>query len=245
MNPALALTATALPYQPPGPPPAERLQPIHRHWRHEPLILVDLQARGGPLMWRVDSAEAVRLRGLAPGDVERLADLLTGRMPPIDGGCWLGGEEIWSLAEADRRHKVQREVAVLRRSDRLRAHLSLRDNLMVPLLLHHLPPHEALTQADAALVRLGLGALADVQAAFLPGRAQRLGLLARALIHRPRVLLIDRPEHGLDDDDVSRVRDALHEAVSGHGAALLVVTEHPRLAALADGEFTWPAGAAA
>jgi ABC-type multidrug transport system ATPase subunit len=99
--------------------------------------------------------------------------------------------------------------------------LTLLENLVFAARLYALDqPHRI---AAAALDAAGLGA----RASELPRRLSR-GLLqraaiARALLHSPRVLLLDEPFTGLDALAAERVRSDLHERL-GRGLGLIVVT---------------------
>jgi ABC-type branched-subunit amino acid transport system ATPase component/ABC-type branched-subunit amino acid transport system permease subunit len=76
--------------------------------------------------------------------------------------------------------------------------------------------------AQAALVEVGLPAHAERSAAGLPHRDQRLLELARALVGRPRVLLLDEPSAGLNGAETAELRDLLLR-LRDDGLSLLVV----------------------
>jgi heme ABC exporter ATP-binding subunit CcmA len=75
-------------------------------------------------------------------------------------------------------------------------------------------------RASELLERLGLAKRANERASALSrGQAQRLAL-ARAMLHAPRLLLLDEPDTGLDEGGITLLEALLHEQTGGGGAAL-------------------------
>jgi len=75
---------------------------------------------------------------------------------------------------------------------------------------------------DDVITRLGLRPYADNRAWTLsPGNAQRLGL-AKALIHRPDLLVLDEPASGLGPAGVAEIRALLHDLACEHGITVLL-----------------------
>jgi ABC-type multidrug transport system ATPase subunit len=79
-------------------------------------------------------------------------------------------------------------------------------------------------RAEAALERAGLSARAgEPVLAFSRGMRQRLAL-ERALLHEPRLVLLDEPFTGLDDESSRRLVDRLSALRSG--GAIIIVSTH-------------------
>ena len=79
------------------------------------------------------------------------------------------------------------------------------------------------------LARLGLSALADVDARRLSGGERQRVALARALLNDPPLLVLDEPTAHLDDARATSIVDELL-GFAKDGRALLVATHDPRLA---------------
>ena len=109
--------------------------------------------------------------------------------------------------------------------------LTVRENLEAARRLHPGTPPAAVGQS---IERLGLAAYADRRAGTLSlGNAQRLGL-AKALLHRPRLLLLDEPANGLDPAGIVEIRTLLHELTHEQGVTVFmsshILAEVARLA---------------
>ena len=87
-------------------------------------------------------------------------------------------------------------------------------------------PGEARARALAALEWAGVADLAEVAARRLSGGEARRVALARAVVLRPRLCLLDEPAAHLDDDGARRVSE-LTEKLCAEGAAVLTATHSP------------------
>jgi len=109
--------------------------------------------------------------------------------------------------------------------------LTVSENLEVARRLHPGTPPKAVR---LIIERLGLAAYADRRAGTLShGNAQRLGL-AKALIHNPRLLILDEPANGLDPAGIVEIRELLLELTREQGGTVFmsshILAEVSRLA---------------
>jgi len=98
---------------------------------------------------------------------------------------------------------------------------------------HHLmPPRDARVRARAALDAVGLAAVADVAVQTLSGGQQQRVLIARALVRRPDLLLLDEPVAGVDVPSQRAFAKTLTELAAGGTTVLVVLHELGALAPL-------------
>ena len=82
---------------------------------------------------------------------------------------------------------------------------------------------QAKSAADAVLERFNLKHVAQTQAANLPAGLQRMLELARAHIGQPRLLMLDEPSSGLNDDEIAQLKRVLNE-LNREGVSILLVS---------------------
>lgn len=97
--------------------------------------------------------------------------------------------------------------------------LTVYENLEAARHMHPGTPRDAV---DRIIERLNLGAYADRRAGNLSqGNAQRLGL-AKALLHNPRLIILDEPANGLDPAGIVEIRELLLDLTREHGMTVFM-----------------------
>jgi ABC-2 type transport system ATP-binding protein len=99
--------------------------------------------------------------------------------------------------------------------------LTVHENLEVARRLHPGTPHKVVGQI---IERMGLAAYADRRTGDLSqGNAQRLGL-AKALLHSPKLLLLDEPANGLDPAGIIEIRELLLDLTRNQGVTVFMAS---------------------
>jgi ABC-2 type transport system ATP-binding protein len=192
------------------------------------------------------AAGGLRVRGLSWSYGERKAldavsfDVAPGRFCALLGPNGAGKSTLFSLlsylfappkgaVEIDGIDLAARPTAALARmgvvfqQPTLDLDLSVLRNMRYFAALHGLAGPESEARIDAALARLGLSDRRRDRARALSGGQRRRMEIARALVHRPAVLLFDEPTAGLDAASRAAVVEHAH-GLAAEGATVLWAT---------------------
>ena len=207
----------------------------------EPLVLEDvgltLPSAAGPveilrnLSLTLAEGERVALVGPSGSGKSSLIAVAAGLERPSAGRVLLFGRDLGRLDE-DGRAKLRRgRVSLVFQSFHLLPNMTAEENVAAPLEIARRP--NAMEEARAWLERVGLSARRRHYPHQLSGGEQQRVALARALAPKPALLFADEPTGNLDGPNARHVADLLFELVEQTGAALLMVTHDPELAARA------------
>jgi cell division transport system ATP-binding protein len=139
---------------------------------------------------------------------------------------------------------LRRQIGVVFQDFRLLDHLTVRENVALPLVAAGKSLAEAGAHVTELLTWVGLGDYLDVRPAVLSGGQQQRVAIARAVINRPRLLLADEPTGNVDSAMAFRLMYLFEElnrlgttiVISTHNEEVLSQFAHPRLH-LANGEL--------
>jgi lipooligosaccharide transport system ATP-binding protein len=117
------------------------------------------------------------------------------------------------------------QMGVVPQQDNLDVTLTVEQNLLVFTYLYRVPRHERRAAIDRALWIANLVDRRDARVDELSGGMRRRLLIARALVHRPRLLLLDEPTVGLDPQ-VRQELWALIDLLRSEGTSILMSTHY-------------------
>ena len=145
--------------------------------------------------------------------------MLTGLLPPSEGTATLFGNSVEAGSM-----EVRRNLGYMTQAFSLYGELTIRENLILDARLFHIPPDEAKTRIDELVERFGLGPHLDSLADSLPmGLRQRLSL-AVAVLHGPKLLILDEPTSGVDPVARDSFWELLSDLSRKQGVTIFVTT---------------------
>ncbi len=157
-----------------------------------------------------------------------LLNLLSGLVLPDSGEVKIGEVEVSALSESRRDRFRAQHVGYIFQSFNLISPLSILENLTLPMYLNGSANKPLEDRARDILDRFGLLDHAHKHPYQLSvGQRQRVAV-ARAILHRPAVLLADEPTASLDAASAQAVIGAIRE-LQESGATLVVATHDPAL----------------
>ena len=136
-----------------------------------------------------------------------------------------GEIEVLGLPIPARSKQARSLMGVVPQQDNLDIELTVRQNLEVFARLYRVPRADRPAAVQRALEVAQLTARADTRADDLSGGMRRRLLIARALVHRPRLVLLDEPTVGLDPQ-VRQELWALIDALRSEGVTVLMSTHY-------------------
>jgi len=168
---------------------------------------------------RVAAGEAVALLGPNGSGKTTLFRVLSTLVPPQDGSARVAGHDV-AAAPA----RVRAAIGVLFQSPSLDVQLTAAENLRHQGHLYGLRGRALAERVTELLARVGLSDRAAERVGRFSGGMRRRVEIAKGLLHRPRVLLLDEPSTGLDPAARLDVWRLLDDARRADGVTILMTT---------------------
>lgn len=186
------------------------------------------------LSYTLKQGEYVAIMGESGVGKSTLLNLVAGLDVPDSGEVFFDGIAISSLSD-DAATLLRRKVlGFIFQAFHILPHLTLSQNIALPLLLNDLP----VNRADKVLSEVGLqGREHHFPSQLSGGELQRVAI-ARALVHRPKLVLADEPTGNLDPDTAHEILQLIRTEIKRNGASGILVTHSHAAAATADTVLT-------
>ncbi len=199
----------------------------------------------------VAEGEMVCLLGHSGAGKSTLLKLIAGIERPTLGTVVVNGQNVGTL-RARAIPYLRRNFGLVFQDHKLLFDRSVFDNVMLPLNILGYDRREAVRRVRAALDKVGLLAHEKAMPITMSGGEQQRLCIARAIVHRPSILLADEPTGNLDAAYAAEIGE-LFRSFNQVGATVVIATHDtqlvdnlaPRLVVLASGRIgAEPAGAA-
>ena len=181
----------------------------------------------------IERHEFVAVVGPSGCGKSTLMHLVAGLDRPTAGEIVVDGLSLTTADDAQLTNFRRRQLGLVFQFFNLLPTMNALENVSLPLLLQGVAPDEATARAGELLQLVGLTNRASHFVHQLSGGEQQRTAIARALVHRPSLLIADEPTGNLDTISTSRVLDLLRQIAGEQRTTLILVTHSPEVAAVA------------
>jgi ABC-2 type transport system ATP-binding protein len=145
---------------------------------------------------------------------------LTGLTKPTSGSVFVCGFDVEKQPE-----QVKRVIGVVQQHLTFDLDLNLRENMELHARLHHIPQPQRKQRVSELLEFAGLSKQSEKMVEDLSGGMKKAAMIARALLHRPKMLFLDEPTVGLDVQIRRRMWDLIR-GLSRSGTTIFLTTHY-------------------
>ena len=146
----------------------------------------------------------------------------------------IAGRPVRFSSEHERTLLLRHQIGIVFQFFNLIPTLTVRENVELPLRIAGDAGSERTDRVDEIIERVGLRRRAQHFPSQLSGGEMQLASIARALVHRPQVLLADEPTGNVNPAIGASIMSTLRESAKVQGTGVLLVTHSPEHAAWAD-----------
>jgi len=171
----------------------------------------------------IEAGEYVAIMGESGSGKTTLLNILALLDQPTKGLVYLNGQDTTTIKQADVAALRRNELGFLFQDFNLLDTLSVKDNMILPLVLSNQPAKQMDSRVKPVANLLGIGDLLDKFPYELSGGQQQRVAIGRAIITQPSLLLADEPTGALDSKSSAMILDQF-EAINRQGQTILMVT---------------------
>ncbi|MBI3899792.1 MAG: cell division ATP-binding protein FtsE [Gammaproteobacteria bacterium] len=183
------------------------------------------------ISFKIERGEMAFITGHSGAGKTTLLKLLSLIERPTRGQAMVNGKNLGKLSRWSVPH-FRRQVGIVFQNYKLLFDRSVYDNVALPLFVTGVEPREIGKRVRAALDKVGLLDKERLNPIMLSGGEQQRVGIARAIVHRPALLLADEPTGNLDQALSDEILDLFID-FNRHGVTVLIATHDQHLIARA------------
>jgi len=173
------------------------------------------------ITFNVKSGETFAILGENGAGKSTTMRMIACRSPLTSGNLSVAGLDVM-LYES----KIRGVIGVVPQENNLDPDLNVRENLLVYSRYFRIPKEIALKRSDELLKFINLEGKSDSKVEHLSGGMKRRLIIARALLHRPKILLLDEPTTGLDPNVRQEIWEKLEELRRNENLTIVLSTHY-------------------
>lgn len=178
--------------------------------------------------------QLIALKGRSGSGKTTLLNILAALDHPSEGTVYYGERNLSALSERQRNELRRKEVGLIFQSFALVPYMSAYENVEFGLRIAEADKRERRELAERALDFVGLKSRMHHRPSELSGGEQQRTAIARAIAHKPKLVLADEPTAELDSKMGLQVIRVFRELVAKEGISILMTTHDPAIMEIVD-----------
>ena len=205
------------------------LKNVTRRYRQGENVVLALD----DLSLRIETHDFVAVTGESGSGKSTFLHLVGGLDKPDSGEVLIHGLALHSASEKELTQYRARDLGIVFQFFNLLPTLNVLENVCVPLQFQRVKSREAMARAREMLGLVGMEKREHHFVHQLSGGEMQRTAIARALVHRPKLLLADEPTGNLDGANAEKVLQIFRRVAEEHLTTLIVVTHSLEVAEIA------------
>lgn len=181
----------------------------------------------------ISEGEFVAITGVSGSGKSTLLHLMGGLDRPDEGEISFEGQKLSEMSDTAISRFRNKEIGYVFQEFFLYPDINLVQNIALPLLISNGNAKKRRKEAFRALEEVGLTGLEEHNMNEISGGQRQRTAIARAIVHRPRLLLADEPTGNLDSKTGGEILDLLKVLHNKHKMTLVIVTHDQAIASIA------------
>jgi len=182
----------------------------------------------------IGQGKLIAFKGRSGSGKTTLINLLSALDRPSEGEIVFQGRKLSALGDKERDHIRRKEMGLIFQSFALIPLMSAYENIEFVLRVAGVPASERKAAAEAALEQVGLKGRMHHRPFELSGGEQQRTAIARAIAHRPKLLLADEPTAELDSRTGLQIMRVFRGLVETTGMTIIMTTHDPAIMEIVD-----------
>lgn len=171
----------------------------------------------------------VVISGLSGAGKSTLIRIIAGLQSPTSGSVYIDGIDITRLGAYELAWFRRKKIGFKPQDPVLIPHLTLVENVALPLLFNYVSKEKALCEAKRVLEEVGLGNRIDHKPDEISGGEYERTSFAQTIIGSPPIVILDEPTAHLDAESSRRIAEIIMKKQKETGSMYIVTTLEPTL----------------
>jgi len=178
--------------------------------------------------------EMVAVMGPSGSGKTTLLNIMAALDSPTEGAVFYSGRDGSRMSEREKNEMRKREIGLIFQSFALVPYMTAFENVEFGLRIAEVPAAERRKRAEEALKFVGLAGRMHHMPQELSGGEQQRTAIARAIAHKPKLILADEPTAELDSRMGRQVIGVFRELVRTEGVTIVLTTHDPNIMEMVD-----------